>query len=905
MFRRDRSCIVPRLAVPLVLVTSIAFGQADSRFKNDEAVDPIPTWAQPLKGGPIRTAAVFPIDAEADFAALERQIEMRLDRYAFGRPAEFSDAFAAALKKKPGAVIVAGGSLANLSAENQAALKGHVERGGGLLCVWFAQDAMAEPVDVFAPLGFSAADPAPDFAARAGGQALTGLQPGYDVFSAYTNDAARAVELRFWSVRPQGHALIPLAAQDSLRSPETMDNYLALVCHALRWTAGLEPEAIIRGVHEVTPQGPNATETPPQLPERFVQRMQQAAIPGALRQFSVSLDRPAPRTYDLRMQIRYPGRGVSNSFGLVNEISKGAEQVLISVPAGSGDTFVDVWLLDGMNVVDWFTQPLHLYATPELTELSISASAVDANDSLHISANVEGHILAGQPQLGAAQLPIRLFMRVTDNLGREVARRDLSLPPTGGMLKTELPLIDLLTPYARADIFAAFATEPLLDWWTRARADHRVFDLLVHQPLQAEFTLITDDPGEGSFAGSARRHTLAQNGVQFVAPGTMPTLGNIAADGMRLIADLGNLSQFPGDDFGLRTEANIAIRQAAAPFAAMQPGLYTVTVDPGNESLELEPRRAAMETALRVIDPRATLALLRDGFSAPDSGGFRVVPADPVLLHSIETHPAAYIAVRSGLPTGGRVLEQSRWLPWLTALSGSDALWITESDGSPEALETLMAEARRIREGFDLLFRTGKPEAISGDGTLEIASEFSGLVKQFSFGKAKVYAFLADPNRDGKSVAKLKAKDDSRIHELTASTGVPQSSKSLSIKLRAGETAVAAILPYEVSRIVLRAPEVVPAGRRLTVHASVKTRDALPGDHILRVTLTSPGFQILDHYSRTVVAPEGEGFTWIPLAFNDVPGKYRVTVRDLLTQTEATADISVVTPLEGGRVGSL
>jgi hypothetical protein len=110
--------------------------------------------------------------------------------------------------------------------------------------------------------------------------------------------------------------------------------------------------------------------------------------------------------------------------------------------------------------------------------------------------------------------------------------------------------------------------------------------------------------------------------------------------------------------------------------------------------------------------------------------------------------------------------------------------------------------------------------------------------------------------------------------------------------------AVAAVLPYEVTRVALDVPLSVSAGRRLTVHAAIKTRNALPGDHLLRMTITDPTGNRMEHYSRTIVAPNGDGAAWVPLAFNDAPGKYRVAVRDVLTGVSAEAGVNVI-PYDG------
>jgi len=105
---------------------------------------------------------------------------------------------------------------------------------------------------------------------------------------------------------------------------------------------------------------------------------------------------------------------------------------------------------------------------------------------------------------------------------------------------------------------------------------------------------------------------------------------------------------------------------------------------------------------------------------------------------------------------------------------------------------------------------------------------------------------------------------------------------------------MAVTLPYEMSRIVLDVPARGQPGQRLEILATVKTKGALPGTHLLHVRVLDPSGRELMLYGRTIIARDGLGATYIPLAYNDLPGDYTVIVRDVLSGVEAVGTVEVI-----------
>jgi len=860
---------------------------------NATAAAPLP-WAKPLHGGPLRIAAVFPLDGAADFDALVAAFDLRASLFPFGAGAQpAGDALDEALKSKADALVLSALPLTQISETARQSLAARVKNGLGLLWIAYSTEGDAELKDFLSDAGLVPLDPSPDFAARAGGATLSGLQPGLDQTFAYSSEKSRAVQLRFWKPRPRGHALLPLAASDALDAPAAYQNYIAIACDALRWAARREPDLAISGIEDVAPVGPKDVDTPPQLPVTYVKRMREAAQPGVLRPFTIKLDRPAPRNYALRIQARYTNRPIRWFYNAEEVVHKNARETTVNIPVGAGPCFLDAWLMDGPQVIDWFTQPLNLPASPDLGEVTFSAPAVDANDRLRVSVDVHRDLLRGDL---ARPQPATVYLRVTDAIGRVVAAKDIAIPDSGGQIAQELALVDIFSPYARADIFAASVVNSPLTWWIREHAQHRSEHLSVRHPVPAGLALIVDEAGEGSFAGAVRRRQWTAKGVDFIFPGAEPDLGNVAADGLRAIARLGDTAAFPGADFGARSRPGIALRQAASRYAAARPGLYVVALASGTSPApDAEKSRAAIERVVRETDPKAAVAWLDGEFSATGTGGFLVLPADPEILEAAPRTSAAYVALRAPLPTDDHAAARSRWLPWLAAIFQSNALWLSSTDQNADdgVLTEIISESNRVRAGFDVLLLRAIPSPLTEDPTLKLPKNFSGVAKRFTLGDAIIYAFLLDPAAPSKAAIKLSAGDaKARIYIPTAA--LPTASRGATAKLQAGDAALAVLLPYEVSRIAIEVPTSIDAGRRLNIRAAIKTKGALPGEHVLRVTCFGPRGEPLPHYSRSVFAPAGSGSTWIPLAFNDPPGAYRIVVRDVLSGVESQVSVNVL-----------
>ncbi|MBI5093940.1 MAG: beta-galactosidase trimerization domain-containing protein [Candidatus Hydrogenedentes bacterium] len=170
---------------------------------------------------------------------------------------------------------------------------------------------------------------------------------------------------------------------------------------------------------------------------------------------------------------------------------------------------------------------------------------------------------------------------------------------------------------------------------------------------------------------------------------------------------------------------------------------------------------------------------------------------------------------------------------------------------------------------------------------------FSGECFEYRYGAATIVGLLRDADGGPATESvRLTMKSKGVVYDVLQGLRLTRS-KGIPVRLARGEAALFAQLPYDVTGIIVLAPETVPAGRRVTVRMKVRTQGELAGEHVVHVDIAPRNGKPLRYYSRDVVCPSGEGETYIPLARNESPGFYQVTARDVLTGVEAATTVEI------------
>jgi len=106
-------------------------------------------------------------------------------------------------------------------------------------------------------------------------------------------------------------------------------------------------------------------------------------------------------------------------------------------------------------------------------------------------------------------------------------------------------------------------------------------------------------------------------------------------------------------------------------------------------------------------------------------------------------------------------------------------------------------------------------------------------------------------------------------------------------------------LPYKVDEVTITSDsDAVTAGNPLRFKIALATEGGQQlGKHVFRVEFTDPEGTSAKHYAANVTAPAGRAEYVLPLALNEMPGKWKLSARDVATGVSAEMSFVVHAPL--------
>ena len=568
--------IVLGIVVGLALSTGALakHGDRDAAFHalETESTTPSVAWGLPLKGGAIRVLFIAPQWGLRDIAALAQSIEIdyqtcltwdstHLGGQEPGIPTLTEDQVRRTLLDGLGGkldVIVLGNiDLGVLPDDVVGAIQTRVKDGAGLVVARYGggvSPSFQQFLDSLTPSESTAS------VTRGVGETLTPeWATGLGFVKSGTLEKGRAVQLNYAEGTSAFHFLIPPLA-DPLRSrDEHLGTYLSLVARAVRWAAAREPKIWIEAIEEVGPPGPKDDEIPPGLPDEYVQQMKEAAIRPDYQSYSVKLNAPAGKAYTVVAQAREPGRGVCITYPNLPSLKKGAAAYALEMPIGPGSYFLDLWLMDKSDVIEWHTQAITVKTWPQVENLSYSKGYLLPNDSLSISLDV-------RPRLTNPR-PCAVLARATDSIGRVVSETTVKVDPKGGSVQLSLGFADLISDLVKVEVFAA---APLGQHLTRFDLDRAAYSHM-YLPVRAPHR-------DGSFELAIEAGHVEEYNARAV-------LKSLAALGVDTVA----LAGYPESD-----GASLAPALDAARFALLRQNLRAIP-----EVARCMPRKVENDTVLK------------------------------------------------------------------------------------------------------------------------------------------------------------------------------------------------------------------------------------------------------------------------------------------------------------------
>jgi hypothetical protein len=129
------------------------------------------------------------------------------------------------------------------------------------------------------------------------------------------------------------------------------------------------------------------------------------------------------------------------------------------------------------------------------------------------------------------------------------------------------------------------------------------------------------------------------------------------------------------------------------------------------------------------------------------------------------------------------------------------------------------------------------------------------------------------------------------VYDIRAGKSLGAQSK-LILKVPPYDPVILAVTPVAFSDLTISAPEQSARGESFDVGVRF-AKGSIAGLHAMHIELTNPAGKVVDGYSGNLIARNGEATHHVPLALNDVPGRWEVRVRDVISGQVKSAMVEV------------
>ena len=171
---------------------------------------------------------------------------------------------------------------------------------------------------------------------------------------------------------------------------------------------------------------------------------------------------------------------------------------------------------------------------------------------------------------------------------------------------------------------------------------------------------------------------------------------------------------------------------------------------------------------------------------------------------------------------------------------------------------------------------------------------FLGDMNVFHYGDAEIYLIVPDQDAPNQRLHLPINRDKAAYNMFTGEKY--RRPHRIKYQIPEGQPLAVSALPYTIKDIVINVPEIVHIGGRLPIQILMTTEKGRPGKHLFIVDLMPVNGSPILWYRRVVAAQAGVGEAFIPLARNEVLGKYTLRVYDILTGMERLVPVALSSP---------
>lgn len=503
-------------------------------------------WGNPLTGGAIRALFIAPRFTLRDVAELAYRLDMKYEVVALwdtthvGRPESFPRAIPGTghdetilrlremLAKRFDVIVAANFDFAILPDEDIHAIAENVRSGTGLVLAHHRRSlpaAFSSLLDELTPT-----DDAAVITEAVGARLTPEWSSGLGFVQTAILGQGRVVELDFPAPAPQTHCLVPPLSSPMAAEWEHLDTYYSLAARAVRWAGRRDAPVSIARVESAGAKPPEPGEVPPEILEEM--QALTRGLPGTafFHSYRLTLSAPAERGYSVRTQARQAGRGRPPlRLRWPNSIRKGDTSFDFYVLGSSGEYFLDIWLMDKERIAEWHTEAIRIESWPAITDLRLTKSLLQPQDSLGVSFTME-----------ARPRPCIVLARATDLYGRIVAETHQPVEPNTAFVRLGLTFSDLIADMLKIEVFAEDRALPRFpEWDTQVAAyAYRYIPVRIASPVR-RVGLVADVPGSSEFSARMSYSALRRAGVDAVAfPAGEHAAQAIALSGLGLVPEL-------------------------------------------------------------------------------------------------------------------------------------------------------------------------------------------------------------------------------------------------------------------------------------------------------------------------------------------------------------------------------
>jgi len=171
---------------------------------------------------------------------------------------------------------------------------------------------------------------------------------------------------------------------------------------------------------------------------------------------------------------------------------------------------------------------------------------------------------------------------------------------------------------------------------------------------------------------------------------------------------------------------------------------------------------------------------------------------------------------------------------------------------------------------------------------------FLGSVNRYKYGTADIFFVLPDPDAERQEL-RLPIDGDAAAYNMFTSELIRRPHKKRFQTINSQPLFIS-VLPQSIKNIVVNVPEVIHVGTLLPIQVLITTSKQRAGKHLLIADLIPLNGTPIPYYRRVITAENGVGETFMPLAFNEILGKYSLRVRDILSGIETVRPIALSSP---------